>query len=159
MKLFLILSDTHGDLFEAKKILNQYPQIDGMIHLGDYYKDAVQLQNQFPNLECIMVPGNCDFVSNVPEEKVLEIEGQKIFLSHGHYYGVKNGTGRLESKALKEGYHALLFGHTHIPLLKYTSSSLILNPGSLGYPRGHSGSTYALLEISKGKIEARIMDA
>ncbi len=158
MKLFLILSDTHGDLFEAKKMIDRYPQLDAMIHLGDYYKDAVHLQNQFPKLECIMIPGNCDFVSDVPEERILEVEGKKIFLTHGHHYSVKSGTGRLEAKGLKEGYDALLYGHTHIPLIKYTTSSLILNPGSLGYPRGLSGPTYALLEISKGTIEARIMD-
>lgn len=159
MKLFLVISDTHGDLYKAKEVITNYPQINGLIHLGDYYKDAVILQNQFPHLECIMVPGNCDFVSNVPMERVLEIEEKKIFLTHGNYYNVKSGTERLESKALKEGFDALLFGHTHIPLLKSTPTMLLLNPGCLGYSRGISGSTYALLEISKRNIEARILDA
>ncbi len=159
MKLFLIVSDTHGDLIKAKKVLGQYPQIDAVIHLGDYYKDAVHLQNQFPSLEFMMVPGNCDFVFDVPEERVLEVEGKKLFLTHGHRYDVKNGTGRLEAKALKDGYDAVLFGHSHIPHIKSTATTLFLNPGSLSYPRGLSDSTYALLEISKDKIQARILDA
>lgn len=157
MKLFLVMSDTHGDLTKAKEAIWQYSQISAVIHLGDYYKDALILKNQFPDLEFYTVPGNCDFLSGVSNEMVLDVEGKKIFLTHGHYYGVKNGTGRLELKAQKEGYDAVLFGHTHTPLNK-VSSVLLLNPGSLGYPKGLSGPTYALLEVSQKRIEARIID-
>lgn len=159
MKLFLIMSDTHGDVSKAKDVLSHYPQMDAMIHLGDFYKDALLLQNQFQISECIMVPGNCDYSLDIPDEQVLSVEGKRIFLTHGSRYDVKSGIMRLESKALKEKYDIVLFGHTHVPLLKNTASAMFLNPGSLAYPRGLSGPTYALLEISKGKAEARILDA
>lgn len=159
MKLFLIISDTHGDLSKAKNILPHYPQIDGLIHLGDHDKDALILQSQFHLPECIMISGNCDYSLDIPNERVLESEGKRIFLTHGNQYDVKSGIMRLETKAVKEKYDIVLFGHTHIPLLKNTANALFLNPGSLGYPRGLSGPTYALMEISKGRAEARILDA
>lgn len=159
MKLYLVISDTHGDFFTAQRIIAQYSQIDGVIHLGDYLKDALILKKYFPQYEHILVPGNCDYASDFPAEKVLEAEGKKVWLTHGHNYSVKSGTGRLESKAIREGYDAVLFGHTHIPCLKRVSTLLLLNPGSLSQPRGLSGPTYALLEVSKGDIQARIMDA
>lgn len=159
MKLFLIISDTHGDLYKAKRVILQYPQINGVIHLGDYCRDARMLENQFKQLEFHMVSGNCDFSVGMKDEETLDIEGKKILLTHGHNYHVKYGTERLESKAADEGLDVVLFGHTHVPLLNQTPSLLLLNPGSIGYPRGMSPPTYALLEISGGMVEARILDA
>lgn len=159
MKLFLIMSDTHGDLSKAKEVLGHYPQIDALIHLGDYFRDAAILQSQFQVPEFIQIPGNCDYVFDVPGDRVIEAEGKRIFLTHGHRYDVKSGILRLDAKATKDKYDIVLFGHTHIPLLKNTASTLFLNPGSIAYPRGLSGPTYALLEISRGRAEARIMDA
>ena len=156
MKLFLVMSDTHGHLSHAKKVLEQYPQIRSVIHLGDYLRDAAKLQNQFPETEFIMVPGNCDYAPNMPAERVLELEGNRILLTHGHRYGVKSGMAGIESKAREEGFQAVLFGHTHVPICKRTSF-LLLNPGSLGYPRGFSGPTYGILEISGNQMEARIL--
>jgi putative phosphoesterase len=157
MKLFIVMSDTHGDIKKAEEVIGQYPQISSVIHLGDYYRDALILKTKFPALEFTCVSGNCDFLSAVPNETALEAEGKRILLTHGHNYGVKYGTGRLETKAKKEGFDAVLFGHTHIPLNNYTSV-LMLNPGSLAYPRGISGCTYALLEVSGKRMEARILD-
>lgn len=159
MKLFLVISDTHGDLFTAKEIIKEYPQINGIIHLGDYYKDAMILKAQSPNVEFIMVPGNCDFVLDAPNDIFLEIEGQRIFLTHGHRYDVKNGVGRLEAKAKQEYADAVLFGHTHTPYIEYRSGILFINPGSLSYSRGAGAKTYALLEVSPKGIEARGLNA
>ena len=159
MKLYLIISDTHGDFFLPKKIIGQYNNLDGVIHLGDYYKDALILKNEFPQYEFIIVSGNCDYSADIPTKMVIEQEGKKVFLTHGHNYGVKSGTERLEAIAMRDGYDAVLFGHTHVPCLKYSNSLLLLNPGSISSPRGISGPTYALLEISNNDIQARIMDA
>lgn len=101
MKLFLVISDTHGDIFTAIEIIKKYPQINGIIHLGDYYKDANRLKAQFPGLEFFIVPGNCDFVFDMPSDILLDIEGKRLLLTHGHRYDVKNGLERLEIKAKK----------------------------------------------------------
>ena len=97
MKLFLVISDTHGDIFTAKKLIEQYPQIDGLIHLGDNYKDAYIIKVNHPDLNVLMVPGNCDFVYDTPPELVFEIEGKRILMTHGHLYNVKSGIEREKS--------------------------------------------------------------
>jgi putative phosphoesterase len=154
MKLYIVISDTHGDILPAKKIIEQYPQNDGFIHLGDFYKDAYIIKSHYPDLNVITVPGNCDFTYDIPTDLVLEIEGKRILLTHGHRYNVKNGIDRLE-----KNIDVVLFGHTHSPLHDYRSNITFVNPGSMGFPRGFSSPTYALLEISKNGLEARIMDA
>lgn len=158
MKLYIVVSDTHGNLIGIRKVVAQYPQAHGIIHLGDYMKDALVLKQEHPDWEHFSVPGNCDYALNTPNELVLEIEGKKLLLTHGHHDNVKNGTTRLETKALSNGYDAVLFGHTHVPLYKMVSSVHVINPGSPTYPRGFSGPTYALLEIGQGNIQVRIMD-
>lgn len=155
MKLFLVISDTHGDIFTAREVIRDYPQINGIIHLGDYYKDAMILRTQMPNIEFTMVPGNCDFVFDAPTDLFIEAEGRRIFLTHGHHYDVKNGIERLEVKAKKENADAVLFGHTHRPYIEYRSNILYVNPGSLNYSRGTGAKAYALLEVSSKGIEAR----
>jgi len=160
MKLFLVMSDSHGNLGNLKKIINDYPYINTIIHLGDYYRDAARLRELHPEKEYHMVHGNCDFsVSDIPAEMVLDVEGLHILITHGNRYGVKSGLGMLQSRALNAGADVVLFGHTHVPLVQRYGDLLLVNPGSAGYPRGGSMyPTYALLEIGNGKAEARIME-
>lgn len=159
MKLFLVMSDSHGDIGCIKKIMGEYPAIQSIIHLGDYFKDAVILKEYFPEKEYFMVPGNCDsFNSGTSSETVLEVEGLRILLTHGNRYGVKTGLESLRSKATAGNIDVVLYGHTHIPLITKTRDCLIVNPGSAGYPRYDGPSTYALLEIGGGRAEARIME-
>ena len=115
MKLYLVISDTHGSIYTARTVIEKYGQIDGLIHLGDHYKDAVILkETQFKDLDMYMVPGNCDFVADVPSEIVLEAEDKRILLTHGHRFNVKNGLDRLEKYALRQNTDAVLFD---IPML------------------------------------------
>ncbi len=159
MKLYLVISDTHGDLFAVKRVISQYPNIDGLIHLGDYYKDANIIKTQCTDLNVMMIPGNCDMVYDIPTELVLEIEGKRILLTHGHLYSVKSGIERLERKAIKDNIDLVLFGHTHCPLQDTRSNITFVNPGSIAYPRGFPTATYALVEISKNGLEVRVLDA
>lgn len=159
MKLFLVISDSHGDMGCLKRIISQYPSIGSVIHLGDYFRDAVRLQNLYPDKEYYMVPGNCDFsVFGIPAEITLEVEGLRVLITHGNRYGVKSGLGRLISRSLHEKTDVVLFGHTHTPLVLKTEGLLLVNPGSASYPRGGRNPTYALLEIGNGRAEARIME-
>jgi len=159
MKLFIVISDSHGNMGSLKRIISQYPHIPFIIHLGDYYRDAVALKQLYPDKEYYMVPGNCDYlVSNASAELILEVEGLRVLLTHGNRYSVKSGLQRLRAKALQDRLDVVLFGHTHIPVIDKTGGCLLVNPGSAGYPRIAGPSTYALLEIGNGMAEARIME-
>lgn len=130
MTKILVISDTHGDTTLAERVLNKNQDVDMVIHLGDYFRDADRLNNLFPNIRFEYVYGNSDFmIGNVPMEKVLEIEGQRILLTHGHRYSVKWGIEKLQDKAYNDNIQLLLFGHTHISQITYGSGYIILNPG------------------------------
>ena len=159
MKLFLIMSDSHGDFQCIKKIINQFPSIQTIIHLGDYYRDSLLIKESYPDKEFFIVPGNCDAVKpGIPYDIVLKSEEKRLLLTHGHRYEVKSGLGKLKNKAALDNIDIVLFGHTHIPLIEKSSTCLLVNPGSAGYPRYDGPSSYALLEIGNGRAEARIME-
>ena len=54
----------------------------------------------------------------------------------------------MRKEALGRGMDIVMFGHTHKPLLDNSKGIIMLNPGSVSYPRqdGHLPS-YALMEI------------
>jgi putative phosphoesterase len=160
MTKILVMSDTHGDTTLAEKILNKHQDVDMVIHLGDYFRDADKLHELYPNLKFEYVYGNSDFmIGDVPVEKLLEVEGQRILLTHGHRYSVKWGIDRLRSKAQNENIQLLLYGHTHISQIFQGPGYTILNPGSISDPRGYDDESYALVLIENSKISVELMRA
>ena len=153
----LVISDTHGDTVKAGEAIRKNRGTDLVIHLGDYFRDAVKLSGMFPEIPFEYICGNCDFMTNgVPAEKLLEICGKKIFITHGHRYSVKWGYENLFRKAEEQQADILLFGHTHVPEIIRKDGYIVLNPGSTSDPRGDSDGSFAIVEIHDGKVSARI---
>ena len=89
MKL-LVLSDTHRSLgFAYEAIETESP--DAVAHLGDHLSDAEDLSFAFQEPEFFYVPGNCDYEPAARQSLLLELAGVRIFLTHGHLFGVKSG--------------------------------------------------------------------
>lgn len=153
----LVISDTHGDTRKAEKAIRANRGIDLMIHLGDYIGDAQKLSALFPGIPIEYVCGNCDFINNdIPAEKMLEVCGKRIFITHGHRYSVKWGYERLIYRGLEQEADIVLFGHTHIPELMEEGQTYLINPGSTSEPRGYSDASYAIIEIVNDQIKPRI---
>lgn len=160
MTLFLAFSDTHGDLMQVERILLQYPQVDGVLHLGDYARDAAWIRERHPDLPVHAVCGNCDIgVDTVrfPVERELVVEGRRLLLTHGHRYGVKNGYGRLAARGAAGVFDLVLFGHTHMAADVRMQGVHLLNPGSPSHPKGMDLPSFALVEIGHGLVETRLM--
>ncbi len=156
----LVISDTHGDTSLAVRVLKKHLDADIVIHLGDNCRDAERLQELYPKMKFEVVSGNCDYVSDdIPSEKLLHLEGQRVLLTHGHQYSVKWGIERLHAKALYEDLQLLMFGHTHIGCTEYGPGYILLNPGSISEPRGSKRGTYAVVLIDKDKINIELMNA
>ena len=157
MKL-LIMSDTHGDTYYAEKAMEKHKhEIAMVIHLGDYFRDAQRLNELYSGIKFEYVYGNSDFmIGDVPAEKLLEIEGKKLFITHGHRYSVKWGNDKIIAKAESMKIDLFLFGHTHIAEYKDMGGYAILNPGSISSPRGEQDESYAMVEIKDGQIYVEI---
>ena len=68
MKL-LVFSDSHGNIEHMRRAVEQeHP--DQILHLGDVMRDAVELSRAYPNIPLELVPGNCDYATDVPVQKI-----------------------------------------------------------------------------------------
>ena len=114
MKL-LILSDSHGEQ-EFMQLAVRRERPDAVIHLGDHCADADRLAEEFCGLPVLSVCGNCDLWGPPRAETLLRtFEGVRIFGTHGHRYGVKQGLLRFSLAAQEQQAQVALFGHTRRP--------------------------------------------
>ena len=137
----IVLSDSHNNTDACEKAINSVDKIDMIIHLGDIAKDVEYLEALYHPIKVVSVLGNNDFMHSGNHERVVEFDGHKLFLCHGHTLGVGYSTARLEGKARENGCSAALYGHTHTSSLKKCDDGLlILNPGSVSIPKDGSHS-------------------
>ncbi len=164
MKL-LIASDLHGSAYYAQKLVEAIHREspDRILLLGDllYHgprndlprdyapKRVIELLSPLaPRLLCVR--GNCEaevdqMVLPFPvlaDYAWLEVNGIRIFATHGHHHGEQT------PPPLSEG-DVLLCGHTHVPAWNDHGSFLYLNPGSVSIPKEGSAHSYVTLEGSE----------
>ncbi|MDD4568879.1 MAG: metallophosphoesterase [Tepidanaerobacteraceae bacterium] len=150
----VVFSDTHGLVYLAEKALRNIKDVDMVLHAGDLVSDARYLE--MLKYKVHNVAGNCDSYELALKDKVLDIEGKKVFLTHGHMYRVKYSYERLLARAKELLANIVIFGHTHIPENIYIDNILFFNPGSITLPKNGGPGTFGILEIIKGNINAYI---
>lgn len=153
----IVLSDSHGDIEKAEKVISKNRDADLIIHLGDYFRDAQQLADKYPLIPMEYIYGNSDFmIGDVPSEKLLVYEGKKIFITHGHRYSVKWDYDNICKKAEETGADVLLFGHTHVAEVIDRGNYKVINPGSISDSRDGKAESYALIRINGEDVEAKL---
>ena len=125
MQRIMIVSDTHkrhGNLMEA---LYNEGKID------------------------IMVPGNNDYYARYDKEIETKIGKYKVLLTHGHYYYVSLDLQVIKQECKSRGFDIVMFGHTHRPLIDIEEDVILINPGSISYPRqADHRPTYIMMEVA-----------
>ncbi len=128
--------------------------VDLLFHLGDYAIDAEKIAVALGNVPYFAVKGNNDLGSVYPEKRIERVEDCWIMLVHGDkFYNLY----QLSNTAREANCAAVLYGHTHVPLLQADGELLIVNPGSLSLPRRGSRSSCALLEIEGKDINVKMI--
>lgn len=153
---FLVISDTHGDIVEAKAVYQQHQDVTTIIHLGDYERDGWRLENDLC-VPVVSVKGNLDGSHSNEDYKIHNTEFGKLFLTHGHMEAVKYDTNNLLYKASSLGCKAALFGHTHIPVYEDFGGMYLFNPGSLTLPRSGRRGSYGIIHTEPGQFSATIL--
>ncbi len=154
----LVLSDSHSGMqFMRRAIEAVNPH--AVIHLGDYYDDALTLAEEYPQIPIHCLPGNCDryrLPHFVPEIMNYSVCGVSLYMTHGHRHNVKMGIHALLKDARASHAQAVLYGHTHIADCHQEEDGLwVLNPGSAGYGGGSAG----MIETDGKEITAcRLLD-
>lgn len=154
MKL-VVFSDVHGDESVVNRILDWNKGADYFLSLGDTELE----QNYLMHNDIVMIKGNYRHDPGFVFERVLEIEGYNIFMTHGHKYNVGRSLDKLVKKALAERYDLVLFGHTHILETRKVGSVQFLNPGSCARPRNTLPPTYMILELTDKELTWEIKDS
>jgi hypothetical protein len=144
-----VISDTHGLLRpEALKALQGAEHI---LHAGDIGDPAI-LDALRAVAPVTAIRGNIDEggpCGNLPSTELVERSGRSIYMLHD----VK----QLDLNPEAAGIAAVVFGHSHKPLVEWRRGVLFLNPGSAGPRRFQLPVSLAWLHIETDKLDARIV--
>ena len=148
----LVFSDSHGRISPMLDLIRLHKP-DMIFHLGDVSRDLEPLYLEWPELKVVGVPGNCDGWTGQPLERIVEVEGVRFLLSHGHAYHVKAGLGGLIAAAREQEVDAALFGHTHVPYCEQIDGIWFFNPGSVG---SYCCADYGIITVEEGSLTCRL---
>lgn len=147
----VVISDSHGRIERIKKVIEEQPKAELFIFLGDGTRDFHAAMRGVPK-EDWCVCGNCDFGSSDEYQLMSYVKDIKFYCTHGHQWNVKHSLEELIQEAKKKEVKVLLYGHTHEAYYEYREGIHILNPGSLGSPRGPFYPTYGVIDIQGKNI-------
>ncbi|WP_281177660.1 metallophosphoesterase family protein [Paenibacillus dakarensis] len=154
-----VVSDTHMPRMAKQlpaELVKGIISSDLIIHAGDWSSWGV-----YETLRGIApvegVAGNTDskeIENRLGLSKVIVIEGFRIGIVHGH-----GSKGTTESRALSafsgQKVDCIIFGHSHIPLLKQIGDVILFNPGSPTDKRRQPQYSYGIIEIENGELNIR----
>lgn len=147
----LVVSDSHGDERNIERMLQIEKKADLMLHLGDVCGSESHIES-ICNFPVKMIAGNNDWYSNLPNEERLTIMGKKIWMTHGHDYGVYYDYEDLYQKALEQHIDIVMFGHVHRPVFEQRAGVTLINPGSISLPRQKDRRcSYMVITVDAGR--------
>ena len=127
----LICSDSHTRLDYFQKVID-FEEPEMIIFAGDHSTDAIDMSLVYSEIPFKIVRGNTDyFDKDTRDIEIFEVNGKKVFLTHGHLFGVKSNLNEIEKKAVSENADICIFGHTHREYMKEIDGITYLNPGAL----------------------------
>jgi putative phosphoesterase len=136
-----------------------------ILHLGDWTAElAADLLEAIAPLDG--VAGNNDppaLTRRFGTVKVIEADGVRLGLTHGHLGRGRTTSDRAQS-IFQEGpdLGAILFGHSHIPLVAPPAgpgTPWLINPGSPTDKRRQPRYTWVLLTLGGGRIVSAELQA
>lgn len=113
-------------------------------------RDAQRLEERYPQIPLLGVPGNCDYGGLDQPERLTELGGVRILMMHGHTRRVKSGPMAAIYAARECGADILLFGHTHQPVVDRSGDFWVMNPGCIG---PSVRRTYGVITLEDGKVD------
>ena len=154
MKTVTVLSDTHGNRRAIEKLDTVLRESDYIIHLGDTSGDGEYIRRLYGS-KTFIINGNCDAVKLGENELVTEIEGVKIFATHGHLYSAKQTLLKLAERAKSLECTLALYGHTHCAREDVIDGVTLINPGCM---TRYSANSYCYFVINGAKFTHKIVE-
>ena len=143
MTIVGVISDTHGLLRE--EALAALAGVDVILHAGDVgSKDIIERLETIAPVHAVL--GNVDKGDWLPQSVTVTIEDVRVFMLHN--------IGDLRDTS---GYDAVVFGHSHKPLIEQRGGVLLVNPGSAGPRRFRLPVTIARMRIDGKSLSADLV--
>ena len=144
-----VISDTHGLLRpQAIAALNDCQYI---LHAGDI--GAPGILEQLGRIAPVYaIRGNVDvepWAQSIPLTEVVELGGKSIYILHDR--------NTLDLNPTVAGFAAVIFGHTHQPLIETKDDVLYFNPGSAGPRRFKLPVSLGKIRIYQGKLSPALI--
>ena len=114
--MILIISDYHRREDYVLDLIEKYKP-ERILCLGDSESESDFLQRN----NILSVKGNCDYI-DLPTVLTVDIEGNKVLMTHGHLYGVRFDLTRLYYLGLENHVEYVFYDYIFI------SPSLISKP-------------------------------
>ena len=156
-----VVSDTHlpkGRRQLPARLVEVCTAADLILHAGDFsaLSVLVELELLGPVQGVLGNTDDDDLAARLPVELVVDAAGVRIGMVHNS--GPKDG----RAERLRERFpdcQAVVFGHSHLPLIEQHGDLLLVNPGSAIEHRGRAPvCTMAVLEIADGRLTATLLD-
>ncbi|MDN4605310.1 metallophosphoesterase [Paenibacillus sp. F6_3S_P_1C] len=154
----IVISDTHLPRRARtlpEPLLEALANADLILHAGDWSDwDVYKLLSTYAPVEG--VAGNTDppeIGQKLGFSRIVEADGLRFGLVHGHL-----GTKSTEQNAIHtfagQQVDAVIFGHSHIPVMHTVNDVLIFNPGSPTDRRRQPQYSFGILTTNLGKLQA-----
>lgn len=148
--------------------------VDAILHAGDITTRRVlaELGRIAP---VHAVAGNRDFTLGLPLDRLLEFDGVRLALTHGHGgwggylrekllfatvgYDIPRYLRQVQARFAGRGVRAIVFGHSHRVVNTVVEGVLLFNPGGVApdYHGPFYGPTAGILTIEAGQVRGQVV--
>ncbi|MCA0754223.1 metallophosphoesterase [Paenibacillus sp. N4] len=157
----VVVSDTHMPRMNKKlpdRLLRELKTAKAIIHAGDWTNLSVY-ESLAAFAPVYGVAGNndgADIIHKFGFRRLIELDGVKMGIVHGHGTGKRIDTEARALEAFKNvSLDVLIYGHSHIPVLKRSAGLLVFNPGSPTDKRKQPLYSFGIFKLASGTVTAK----
>ncbi|RAJ00944.1 MULTISPECIES: metallophosphoesterase [Paenibacillus] len=154
----IVISDTHLPRRARKlpdPLVEALSDADLILHAGDWSDWSVhKLLSAYAPIEG--VAGNTDppeIGQKLGFSRIVEADGLRLGLVHGHLGSKSTEQNAIHTFAGQQ-VDAVIFGHSHIPVMHTVNDVLIFNPGSPTDRRFQPQYSFGIMTTNLGKLQA-----
>ena len=156
-----IVSDTHlprGARVIPAACIERMRTADAILHAGDFMDPSVLEAIRALGPPVHAVAGNVDSPElhvKLPATRIVQAEGVRIAMLHD------SGPAEGRFERLRRRFpdaHAVVFGHSHLPLLEARDGFAIFNPGSPTERRRAPHHTMGMATVEGDRIEFELIE-
>lgn len=163
---WLCSGDFCGLFPNVNETINLLRENDVIMVLGNHenslINSSIKIENSFTANQAIkkqretISKKNMKFLHQLKPAIDIVVNNKKIHMTHE--LQPELGKYTFNFKALTKSFKSdfIIFGHTHLPLVQYLNNSIVINPGSLGFPVDlkRKGS-YMILDLEEMEVKLR----